>query len=163
MLFRSVANSAYGSANNVAPQIAPAFNTANAAFAAANNVAPQVTPSYNTANLAFLNSNVAFNTANAAYGAANNITPQIAPSYNTANAAFAKANSSLQNTNITLAGNLSATGTHTLVQVPNYRNTPYINADYTVSNTYNEMSIGPINISNGVSVTVDTDANWVIV
>ena len=98
-----------------------------------------------------------------AFAAANNITPQIAPSYNTANAAFAKANSSLQNTNITLAGNLSATGTHTLVQVPNYRNTPYINADYTVSNTYNEMSIGPINISNNVTVTVDVDANWVIV
>mgnify|MGYP003333773095 CR=1 FL=1 len=129
--------------------INPVYNTANAAFTAANNVGPQIAP--------------AFNTANAAFAAANNITPQIAPSYNTANAAFAKANTGLQNTSFTLAGNLSATGTHTLVQVPNYRNTPYINADYTVSNTYNEMSIGPINISNGVSVTVDTDANWVIV
>ena len=65
--------------------------------------------------------------------------------------------------NTVTANTVVATGTHTLVQVPNYRNTPYINADYTVSNTYNEMSIGPINIANGVSVTVDNNANWVIV
>lgn len=61
------ANAAFDSANNVAPQIAPAFNTANAAFASANNVAPQVTPSYNT--------------ANAAYNVANNALPNTAGVY----------------------------------------------------------------------------------
>ena len=59
--------------------------------------------------------------------------------------------------------NITGTGTHTLTTVPNYRNTPNIASDYTVSNTYNEMSIGPININNGVTVTVDNNASWVIV
>ena len=95
----NTANAAFASANNVAPQVTPAyntanaaFNTANAAFASANNVAPQVTPAFNTANLAFLNSNVAFDTANAAFASANNVAPQVTPSYNTANAAFNTAN-----------------------------------------------------------------------
>jgi hypothetical protein len=79
------------------------------------------------------------------------------------NSAFGRANTALQNTSGTLAGNLSVTGSHTLVTVPNYRNTPHINSNYTISNTYNEMSIGPIFIANNVTVTVDPDANWVIV
>jgi hypothetical protein len=60
-------------------------------------------------------------------------------------------------------GNVSATGTHTLVQVPNYRNTPNISANYTVTTSYNELSVGPININNGVTVEIDDGANWVIV
>ena len=60
-------------------------------------------------------------------------------------------------------GNVSATGTHTLSQVPNYRNTPYIAADYTVTANYNELSVGPININNGVTVTINDGANWAIV
>lgn len=61
------------------------------------------------------------------------------------------------------SGNLSATGTHTLVQVPNYRNTPNISANYTITGAYNELTIGPININDGVTVTVENGANWVIV
>jgi hypothetical protein len=60
-------------------------------------------------------------------------------------------------------GDMSVTGTHTLVQVPNYRNTPNISGDYTITGTYNELSVGPININNGVTVTVANGANWVIV
>ncbi len=60
-------------------------------------------------------------------------------------------------------GNISATGTHTLVQVPNYRNSPNIAANYTITGTYNELSIGPINIQDGVTVTIENGANWVIV
>jgi len=61
------ANAAFASANNVAPQIAPAFNTANAAFASANNVAPQVTPAFLTANLAFAAANSANIYSNSTY------------------------------------------------------------------------------------------------
>ena len=86
------ANAAYNAANNVGPQIAPAFNTANAAFASANNVAPQVTPAFQTANNAFLNSNAAFNTANAAFASANNVAPQVTPAFNTANLAYTTSN-----------------------------------------------------------------------
>lgn len=54
-------------------------------------------------------------------------------------------------------------GTVTLTTVPNYRNTTTIASNYTVANTHNEMSIGPITINNGVTVTVDNGASWVIV
>lgn len=93
----------------------------------------------------------------------------VAPAYNTTNAAFAKANAALANASGTLAGNLTVAGsintnnTITLTTVPNYRNIPHINADYTISNSFNEMSIGPIYIANNITVTVDPDANWVIV
>ena len=95
----NTANAAYASANNVAPQVTPAFNTANsafntanAAFASANNVAPQVTPSYNTAN-------AAFNTANAAFASANNVAPQLAPAFNTANSAYNNSNAAFNAAN----------------------------------------------------------------
>ena len=41
-----------------------AFSVANAAFGSANNVGPQIAPTYNTANAAFIHANSAFNVAN---------------------------------------------------------------------------------------------------
>ncbi len=60
-------------------------------------------------------------------------------------------------------GDMSVTGTHTLTQVPNYRNTPNIAANYTVNTTYNELSVGPITINDGVTIDISNGANWVIV
>jgi hypothetical protein len=60
-------------------------------------------------------------------------------------------------------GAINTSSTVTLAAVPNYRNTPNIASNYTISNTYNEMSIGPINIANNVTVTVDNNASWVII
>ena len=67
------------------------------------------------------------------------------------------------NGNGTLTGDVSVTGTHTLVQVPNYRNTPNIASNYTVNTTYNELSVGPITINDGITVDISNGANWVIV
>lgn len=60
-------------------------------------------------------------------------------------------------------GNVAAGGTHTLTTVPNYRNTPNISSNYTITTAYNELSVGPINIQNGVTVEIADGANWVIV
>ena len=60
-------------------------------------------------------------------------------------------------------GDVTTGGTHTLTTVPNYRNTPNIASNYTVTTSYNELSVGPININDGVTVTVNDGANWVIV
>ena len=108
------ANTAFQSANNVAPQIEPAFLKANsayasqnasgtyansafahanAAFVSANNVAPQVQPAFDKANSAGLYANASFLQANAAFESANNVAPQIQPAFDKANAAFAAANS----------------------------------------------------------------------
>lgn len=80
-----------------------AFAQANAAFQSANNVAPQIEPAFSIANSAALYANGAFIQANAAFESANNVAPQIQPAFSTANSAalyangaFIKANSSAQ-------------------------------------------------------------------
>lgn len=62
-----------------------------------------------------------------------------------------------------IQGNVTATGSHTLTKVPNYRNTPNIAGNYIVTTSFNELSVGPITINDGVSVTIEDGANWVIV
>lgn len=76
-----------------------AYVTANAAFAAANNVIPQIQPAYDTANSAFSKANVAYDTANSAFAAANNVAPQIQPAFNQANTAYELANSAFAKAN----------------------------------------------------------------
>jgi hypothetical protein len=54
-----------------------------------------------------------------------------------------------------------STGSITLPVVPFIRNIPTITTDYTISTTYNEMSVGPIEIAN--NITVNVAGEWVIV
>lgn len=42
-------------------------------------------------------------------------------------------------------------------------NAQLIQATYTVPASYNAVSAGPITIDTGYAITVDTNANWVIV
>lgn len=44
-----------------------------------------------------------------------------------------------------------------------YENGQTVTSDYTVGATVNAMSAGPITIDTGVTVTISTGANWVIV
>jgi hypothetical protein len=37
-----------------------------------------------------------------------------------------------------------------------------VSSNYTVTTTYNEMSIGPVTINSGVTVTINTGARWVV-
>jgi hypothetical protein len=49
------------------------------------------------------------------------------------------------------------------IQVPNFiENEQSIDADYTIAATKNAASIGNIEISTGVTVTVTSGGNWVI-
>lgn len=61
------------------------------------------------------------------------------------------------NTNLSV----ESTGSVTLTAAPFLRNTPNVFDNYTISNTYNEMSVGPITLGNNVTVTVNGE--WVIV
>lgn len=58
---------------------------------------------------------------------------------------------------------LDVTGTITASNVPFFRTGPTISADYTIGPSYNEMSVGPITINSGVTVTVSSGGNWVII
>ena len=60
-------------------------------------------------------------------------------------------------------GAITSSDTVTLTTVPFFRNTTTIASNYTVTTTYNEMSIGPITINNGITVTVNSGATWTVV
>ena len=66
-------------------------------------------------------------------------------------------------TGIVTASTITATDSITLTTKPFFRNVPTIAADYTVTTDYNEMSIGPITINNGITVTVNSGATWTVV
>jgi hypothetical protein len=55
------------------------------------------------------------------------------------------------------------TGPITASNNPFFRNSPTISANYTITTAYNEMSIGPMTINNGITVTVNSGATWTIV
>jgi len=61
------------------------------------------------------------------------------------------------------ATTITASDSITLTTKPFFRNVPTIAADYTVTTNYNEMSIGPITINNGITVTVNSGATWTVV
>jgi hypothetical protein len=61
------------------------------------------------------------------------------------------------------ATTITATDSITLTTKPFFRNIPTISADYIVTTDYNEMSIVPITINNGITVTVNSGATWTVV
>ena len=132
---------------------ANAINWITAAYTAANNVSTQIAPSYNTANSAY-------NTANAAYGAANNVSTQIAPSYNTANAAYGKANTGLQNTSMTIAGDIKIAGNFAVNNFIEFDTT--IGYNYTITTGRNAFTAGPVSIANGNTVTIPSGSYWTV-
>ena len=66
-----VANAAFAAINSNFTVTNTVYGVANAAFASANNVAPQVTPAYNTANLAYASINSNWTVTNTVYSVAN--------------------------------------------------------------------------------------------
>ena len=58
---------------------------------------------------------------------------------------------------------LDVNGTITASNTPFFRTGPTISADYTIGPSYNEMSVGPITINSGVTVTISSGGNWVII
>mgnify|MGYP003337995591 FL=1 len=97
------AASAFAAANNVGPQIAPAFDTANAAYNAANNVGPQIAPAFNTANASYTFANSAYASINSNWTVTNAL-------YTVSNSAYAKANSSVSKSGDTITGTLNIVG-----------------------------------------------------
>ena len=76
---------------------------------------------------------------------------------NSSNVTAGDSDLTFDGTNLTLGGSMI------LDTVPFYRNTKTVASNYTVSATYNEMSVGDLTINNGVTVTVSSGARWVIV
>ena len=49
-----------------------------------------------------------------------------------------------------------------LTTQPFYGGSPFIGADYTVSNTFNYMTPGPVTVNTGVTLTVANGATWTV-
>lgn len=152
------ANSAFASANNVAPQVQPAFDTANAAFAAANNVTPQIQPAYNHANSSY-------NHANAAFDAANNVQSDAIVN-GTSNVRVESSGGNVQitiggTTQTTISTNLVSHNEGVLENVMYRVNSKNITSNIVLSADYNYASIGPITIDDGV--TVNVVGEWTII
>jgi hypothetical protein len=47
--------------------------------------------------------------------------------------------------------------------VPFLNMTPTIASNYTVTTTYNSLSVGPVTINSGITVTVNSGATWTVV
>jgi hypothetical protein len=80
-----IGNSAYNFANSVNTFVYGVADNAAAAFAAANNVAPQVTPAFNTANTAYTTANAGYSLTNTTYTAVNSAFGVINSSFSLSN------------------------------------------------------------------------------
>ena len=67
------------------------------------------------------------------------------------------------NTQSVISANLITHNEGVLESIMFRVNTKNVTSNITISNTYNYMSVGPIAISNGVTVTIANDAYWTIV
>lgn len=67
------------------------------------------------------------------------------------------------NTQTVISANLITHNEGVLESIMFRVNTKNVTSNITISNTYNYMSVGPIAISNGVTVTIANDAYWTIV
>ena len=61
------------------------------------------------------------------------------------------------------SSSLDVNGTVTASNVPFFRTGTTVASNYTITSSYNEMSVGPITINSGITVTVNSGARWVIV
>ena len=129
--------------------INPVFNTVNAAYTFANSA-------YASINSNWTVTNTVYGVANAAYAASNS-------NWTVTNTVYGVANTALQNTNVTLAGNLTSTGAVTLNKFPFYESTATIAYDYTINTGMNAMTPGPVTVNSGVTVTVPSGSTWTVV
>jgi len=64
---------------------------------------------------------------------------------------------------LAVGGNISTNGTFMLTYLPFAGNFTNVSVNYTVTSTYNQMSVGPITVDNGISVTVNSGAVWTVI
>ena len=145
------AQSAYGQANT-------ATGLAQAAFNSANNVAPQVQPAFDKANSAY-------SLAQSAYDSANNVTPQIQPSFNKANAAYDLAQSAYNSSNAVNSFSQSAynqanTNYNSIVQLQAVDVTQ--NNNITAVNQFVQSAYDTSNGANGLAQSAYNQANVTI-
>lgn len=63
---------------------------------------------------------------------------------------------------VTISGDSGVTSPNFFSTGSLYENAQTISANYTISTNYNALSAGPITINTGITVTIPTGSNWVV-
>jgi len=63
---------------------------------------------------------------------------------------------------VTINGDTGVTSPNFFSTGTLYENAQTISANYTISTNYNALSAGPITINTGITVTIPTGSNWVV-
>jgi hypothetical protein len=63
---------------------------------------------------------------------------------------------------VTINGDTGVTSPNFFSTGTLYENAQTITANYTISTNYNALSAGPITINTGITVTIPTGSNWVV-
>ena len=138
----------------------PISTNATNAGSYANSAYGQANTANTTATSAGTYANSAYAQANAAYAAANNVAPQVTPAFNTANLAYNKANTSLQNTSMTIAGDIKVSGNFAVNNFIEFDTT--ISYNYTITTGRNAFTAGPVSIASGNTVTIPDGSYWTV-
>lgn len=60
-------------------------------------------------------------------------------------------------------GSVSASKPISLTVDPFVRSVPTVSSDYNITSQFNEMSVGPVTINTGVTVTIQSGGVWTVV
>ena len=63
---------------------------------------------------------------------------------------------------VTINGDTGVTSPNFFSTGTLYENAQTISANYTITTNYNALSAGPITINTGITVTIPTGSNWVV-
>ena len=102
----------------------------------------------------------AYNEANAVYATANAAYNQDNVVFGVANAAYGKANTGLQNTSMTIAGDIKIAGNFAVNNFIEFDTT--IGYNYTITTGRNAFTAGPVSIANGNTVTIPSGSYWTV-
>ena len=102
----------------------------------------------------------AYNEANAVYATANAAYNQDNVVFGVANAAYGKANTGLQNTSMTIAGDIKIAGNFAVNNFIEFDTT--IGYNYTITTGRNAFTAGPVSIASGNTVTIPDGSYWTV-
>jgi len=180
-----IAQAAFNSANNVAPQVQPAFDKANSAnvlaqsaynssnavnqyaasgYALANTNATNITLVNQFAQSGYNQANTATGIAQAAFNSANNVAPQVQPAYDKANVAYTLAQSAYNSSNAVnqyaaFGYALANTNATNITLVNQFTQSAYNAANAAGSSAYVQSAFDKANSANSLAQSAYNAAN----
>jgi hypothetical protein len=139
------------------------FKLPGSAIQANTITATQISsPVLDTSNNAYDQANSSANTVRVSQNNASILSSKQLNFVNTATVTVAVTDSGNGNANIAFTSTGGGGGSGAVADGAIYENSLNISSNYTITANKSAFSVGPINIANGVSVTIPTGSKWVI-